>query len=176
MDYACPDPTATVRAANVRATLEAFRLLPHVGKRIVERHALHLEDLTPDRFIPVQSWLDALRDIETQVGSSKLREVGRNIIANAAFPPALKTVEAVLLALDEIYHHNHRGDVGHYRVTRESDQSIRVRCETPYPRSFEWGLVQGIVANRRGSSRYTVQYTPGPDTGPLTCTLTVRKL
>jgi len=85
----------------------------------------------------------------------------------------------VLMALDTIYHLNHKGEVGHYLSSVEKDGAIVVRCETPYPRSFERGLVEGISHNPRllkPGERFQVRYTDGPPGGRLTCTLHVKAL
>jgi hypothetical protein len=175
MEFVCTDPHATVRAANVRATLDAFKLVPSLGRAIMHRHDLSLDELTPDGFVPVQRWLDALREIQTRVGLSTVRAVGTRIIENADFPPAFTSVEAVLLALDAIYYVNHRGDVGHYRVSRRPDRAILVGCETPYPRAFERGLVEGICRSKlAGGKLYVVDYAEGPPDAALTCTLLVK--
>lgn len=174
MEFFCADPTAVVRAANVRATLDAFSLVPSVGQRIIAKHRLDLEDLTPDKVIPVQRWLDALKEIQDTVGVEIVRRVGTRIIENAHFPPSFRTVDAVLEALDEIYHLNHRGEVGHYRYRRFEGTQV-LRCETPYPRYFEWGLVEGICKSRvAGDRRFYVSFEPGPPNDDLTCTITVR--
>src|SRR6266508_587976 len=144
VEFLSPDPNAVVRAANVRATLDAFDLLPSLGRAIIERHKLNLSDLRPDNFVPVQRWLDALQEIQNEIGVSVVRRVGAQIVGNADFPARYDSVEAVLEALDQIYYLNHRGDVGHYRVAREHEGAVVVRCETPYPRHFEWGLIEGI--------------------------------
>jgi hypothetical protein len=175
MEFFCPDPRATVRAANVRATLDAFFLVPAVGERLIARHRLDVTDLTPDKFVPVQRWLDALKEIQETVGNGVVRHVGTRIIENADFPPHLANVETILAQLDDIYRLNHRGDVGRYVCERVDDQFV-IRCETPYPRHFEWGLVEGICRNtKRSDGRYVVTFTDGPTQGPLTCTLTVRR-
>ncbi len=175
MEFVCPDPMALVRAANVRATLDAFKLVPAIGRRIVEKHDLKIEDLRPDKFVLVQDWLDALREIEGVVGRSKLREVGRNIIETAAIPEG--DTESILLSLDHVYYANHRGDVGHYYSKRLADNTIEVRCETPYPRNFEWGLIEGFCLNdcARGK-RYAIEFIDGPPKAAHTCTLMVRAL
>ncbi len=176
MEYVCPDSTATVRGANVRATLDAFQLLPSVGSSLLARHHLQLEDLRADRFVPIQHWLDTLREIASSVGPSVMRKVGSHVFENADFPPALADVESILLSLDEIYHLNHRGEVGHYHSTRAGDGSITVRCETPYPREFERGLVEGICrGNRAGGRSYSVEFVDGPARGDVTCTLVARQ-
>jgi hypothetical protein len=174
MEFVCRDPNATVRAANVRATLDAFLLVPSVGERIVAQHKLDVGDLKPDKFVPVQRWLDALKQIQDTVGNGVVRHVGTRIIENADFPPHFRTVEAILESLDAIYHQNHRGEVGHYYCERKND-SLVIRCETPYPRHFEWGLVEGICRNEKAAGRrYSVGFEPGPLGGDLTCTVTVR--
>jgi hypothetical protein len=176
MEYRCPDPGATVRAANVRATLVAFKLVPSMGRSLVERHALPPDDLRPDNMVPVQRWLDALAEIQSVVGTEVLRAVGAAIIENADFPPRFDSVEAVLLALDEIYHLNHKGEVGHYLVRKLGDGAIEVHCETPYPRQFERGLIEGIVRHPRlaGGRKFSVQYMEGGRNPNRTCTLVVR--
>jgi hypothetical protein len=174
MEFVCTDPRAVVRAANVRATLDAFSLVPSLGKRIIANHRLSLDDLTPDKFVPVQSWLNALKEIQDAVGLGLVREVGARIIENADFPPEFSSVEAILSSLDAIYYKNHRGDVGHYHFQRRRDDLV-LRCETPYPRYFEWGLIEGICRNRAvAGQRYHVSFEPGPAGADLTCTVTVR--
>jgi hypothetical protein len=174
MEFVCADPRATVRAANVRATLDAFSLLPSVGKSIIAHHRLELGNLTPDRFVPVQHWLDALKEIQETVGTNLVCEVGARIIENARFPPHFSTVEKILESLDDIYHINHRGEVGHYHCERRDGMHV-MRCETPYPRHFELGLIEGICRNGAGGGgRYLVSFEPGLEGGDLTCTVTVR--
>lgn len=178
MEFVCRDPKATVRAANVRATLDAFRLMPDVGRRLVEKHALSVTDLKPDKFILVQRWLDILAAIQRDVGANKLRSVGWGIIESADFPPHLDDPEDVLLELDAIYRMNHRGDVGRYVVARRPDGTIEVRCETPYPRMFERGLVEGVTKSSkfRRSGTFSVDYVEAEVPGDLTCTMYVRRL
>jgi hypothetical protein len=64
MDFVCRDPRATVRAADVRATLEAFHLVPSMGRRPVEQHQLRVEGRGPDQFVPIKRWLDALKEAQ----------------------------------------------------------------------------------------------------------------
>jgi len=173
MEFVCADPAALVRAANVRAAIDAFSFAPSIGKRFIAKHKLSLDDLTAERFVPVQGWLDALEDIQLTVGVGVVRAVGSRIIENAEFPSEFSTVESILESLDAIYHRNHRGEVGHYRFERR-DEAIVVRCETPYPQHFEWGLLEGICRWKAARGRrYVVTLEPAPPGGDLTCTLTV---
>jgi hypothetical protein len=177
MEYRCPDPNATVRAANVRATFDAFKLVPSMGNRLVQKHRLPADDLRPDNLVPVQRWLDALAEIQSAVGPEALRGVGTAIIENADFPPLFNSVESVLLALDEIYHLNHRGEVGHYLTRQLGNECVEVHCETPYPRHFERGLVEGITRHPRLAKgrKFAVHFIEGHPDADRTCTVIVRR-
>jgi hypothetical protein len=177
VEFVCADPNAVVRAANVRATLDAFDLLPSVGRAIIERHQLNLGDLRPENFVPVQRWLDALKEIQQEIGTNVVRRVGTQIFTNAAFPEHYDSVETVLEALDQIYYLNHKGEVGHYRTAREHEGAMVVRCETPYPRHFEWGLIEGICKSRLARGvQYRVDFEEARTPGTLTCIVVVTRL
>ena len=176
MEFINNDPAATVRGANVKATLEALREAPAFSDRLIERHGLQRDALTAEVFVPVQRWLNALRDIQSQVGESALRETGIRLVQNAEFPPNYLTVESILLALNDIYYVNHRGDVGYYKAEQHPDGTVTIACATPYPRNFERGLIEGICRNRRaGGTIYCVEYEEAMPGGEFTCTLTVHR-
>jgi hypothetical protein len=178
MEFFCSDPQATVRAVNVQATLNAFKLQPLYAKTLLAPFGLNAEDVRPEEFVPVQRWLDALKHLQTELGDFVLRQVGNAVAESAVFPEELTSVESVLDALDAVYYLNHRGNVGHYHVSRGADGAITVRCETPYPRQFERGLIEGFIRHPRLTQgrRYTAQYTEAPARSRHTCTLTVRAI
>ena len=176
MEFVCTDPNAQVRAANVLATLTAMQSTPNVAQRMLTRYGLKMEELTEHAFVRLQTWLDMLRDLQSQAGFAAVRRVGRSIIEKAEFPANFTTVESVLRALDGIYYLNHRGDVGHYRVRDQENGRLVIRCETPYPRHFERGLIEGICANPRGNGfKYGVKFEEGPAHSACSCVLTVQR-
>lgn len=178
MEFVCIDPKATVRGLNVLATVDAFQLVPDVARRMLARHHLSTTDLKADAQVPVQRWLDALREIATTVGIAKLRAVGAKVVESALFPPSFPDVISVLVALDDIYHLNHQGEVGHYRSSVMAGGRVRIVCETPYPAEFERGLIEGITrnANLARGRRYDVSFQEGEKGGKRTCTLLVSPL
>ncbi len=175
MEFVCPDPRALVRAANVRATFDAFKLTPAFGQLIAKRHQLDPSKLEPGNFVLVQKWLEILREIQDHVGTQTVRQVGMHIVENAEFPPMYDSVEAILAGLDRIYYLNHRGNVGHYLTSRETGNTIVVRCGTPYPKHFEWGLVEGICKSKVAKGkRYEVTFIEGAPKADITCTIIVK--
>jgi hypothetical protein len=178
MEVRCPDPKATVRAANVKATFDAFKFSPTMGRKLVERHQLNFADLKPDAYILVQRWLDALKEIQEQVGPMTVRSVGASIVDNADIPPIFPDTESLLLALNDLYKKHHRGDVGVYVISQKPDKAIEIRCQTPYPRMFEWGLIEGFCKNQRfkHKGKFDVEYVEGPAGSVLTCVVTARRI
>ena len=45
MEFVCPDPQATVRGANVKATLAAFRTMPSAGEWLIRNHGIEPDEL-----------------------------------------------------------------------------------------------------------------------------------
>lgn len=175
MEFVVNDPRTLCRAANMQGMLKAFRLMPAVGKKLVEKHNLNLGG-PPDDFVPLQPWLDALKEIQELIGPNKVREVGRSIIASANFPPEFDGAEMILGALDAIYKLNIRGDAGRYVVTRPAPGLVVVQCETPFPRIFERGLVEGICQHPRAGGRFSIDYVEGLPRATVTCVMTVQRL
>lgn len=175
MEFVCKDPLATVRGANVKATLAGFQTMQSAGQWLIRQHGIEPEQLSPDARVPVQAWLDAMRQLQERSGGRLLEGIGRAIIEAAHFPPELDSVEKVVMALDTIYYLNHEGDVGHYHVERGDDGELVVECSTPYPRAFEHGLLQGIASHPRltGAKSYAVEYVE-LEQGDRTCRITLR--
>ncbi|HXX66411.1 MAG TPA: hypothetical protein VEK07_04465 [Polyangiaceae bacterium] len=151
-----------VRAANVCAALDAFSFAPSIARRVIASRKLRLDDLTPDKFVPVQAWLDALEDIQRTVGVSVVRAVGSRVIQNAQFPPQYATVESILESLDTIYHMSHRGEVGHYRSSGDrmrSSYGARLRT----PNTSSGACWKGFVDTSRSwmSLRRVLRTRPG---------------
>lgn len=173
MEFVCEDSGALVRAANARATLDAFSLVPEMGKRLIARHALDIDELTSENHVPLQRMLNALKELQEDLGPAVVRRVGMRIFEQADFPAHFDSVESILLALDTIYYLNHKGNVGHYLVSKVGSALV-IACETPYPRAFELGLIEGICKGRRAKRKYFISSEHGAPGSKRTCTVTVR--
>lgn len=177
MEFVSAGPDALVRGANVRATLGAFQLAPSRGRELLERHGVAVDALRPEAFVPLQPWLAVLRDIERDAGPTKVRLVGSFVVENAYIPAVFADAEALVMAIDDLHRKNHRGEVGGYAVERQGDGVLEVRCRTPYPRMFEWGLVDGLCNNQRfrSKTRFQVELVDATADEAHGCSIVVRR-
>ncbi|MEO6950254.1 MAG: hypothetical protein ABI321_00470 [Polyangia bacterium] len=177
MEYVSHDPRAKVRSPDILFIVESFQFAPSLVDVLLKKHGLDRSSFGVAEYVPLQNALDMLKEIEERVGREKLRQLGNTTVEAAMFPPQFVDVESVLLALDMIYSINHLGEVGHYHSKQLVDGAIEVRCETPYPRAFERGVIEGIARNPNlvKGKRYDVEYIEGPMGGDLSCTCIVRR-
>jgi hypothetical protein len=177
MEYVCSDPNAQVRETFVMLIQKALSAIPSLGRHIIEAHELPTQDISPDRFIPLQRTLDMLRHVHEEMGPIVVRQIGSHTLGTIEYPPQLDSVEAVLLSLNFLYQDNHRGGAGRYEIEQQPDGSLTMRCFTPYPREFVRGLVEGICRNERLSKgqRFRIAVEEGPAGAELTSTMTLRR-
>jgi len=118
-------------------------------------------DPEKENWIDQQKWLNAFKDIATNLGEMNLFLIGKAIIDNATFPP-VKDLKEGLKSIDIAYHINHRLNgqtmfdpieekmiegIGHYTLTEydpDKKKAIMV-CDNPYPSKFDEGIITQIV-------------------------------
>lgn len=177
MEYVSHDPRAKVRAPNLLFLVESFQFAPSLVDELLKNHGMERSMFATAAYMPLQSALDVVREVEQRVGPAKLQQMGSKASQAVAFPANIDTVEKVLLEIDMIYSLHHLGDVGHYRSRVLADGAIEVRCETAYPRAYEHGVIEGFTLNPSlaKGQRYLVDYAGGPVGTDLSCICTVRK-
>lgn len=119
----------------------AFRSL---SLDILREHGI--EDPKDGRWYPLNSFLDSFDTMMQRIGPNTLSAVGRQIVAQAPFPPEITTPAAALSALDSSYQGEHQGgEVGHYHFVSKTDRSGVMISTTPYPENFDRGLIRALV-------------------------------
>lgn len=75
-----------------------------------------------------------------------LARIGECVPRNSQFPSSIQSFADGLRNLNRAYQLNHLGgDIGEYVVEQRSDSEFLVRCETPYPNQFNYGLIKGLA-------------------------------
>lgn len=114
------------------------------GENILKKHGV--VDLREDGFYPMQSWLDAMKEIHGIVGDHVIFKMGTHIPTQAKFPPEINSAHMGLGAIDIAYHMNHtEGDIGHYAYERVAEKEAKVICTDPYPCDFDRGIVESMA-------------------------------
>ncbi|MGO9121631.1 MAG: hypothetical protein ACLQPD_28980, partial [Desulfomonilaceae bacterium] len=74
-----------------------------------------IDKFSPGEYYPLQSLLNAMKEIQNKFSSEMLFRIGEKIAGNAVLPPGINSLEACLASIDTAYHMNHRrGDIGNY--------------------------------------------------------------
>lgn len=105
-----------------------------------------IDDPQPGEWYPQQAWLDALAEIEGEIGEATLDRMGERIPENADWPSSGDLVVAALDLINEAYGLNHRnGDFGFYYAEQVDAATVHVHCRNPYPCPFDRGVVRAVA-------------------------------
>lgn len=141
--FQASSPRDRVSGASVQAFVEALGFYGPRGLQILAANGIH--DPRPTEWYPLQSYLDAQRDLYEKVGPNTLARIGRKLVQGATFPPRLNGIHDALSTLDADYHTRHEGaDVGGFRYRRTGDRSCTVEVRNPYPCELDHQVVEEI--------------------------------
>jgi hypothetical protein len=142
-------PNAEVHRNVLGAFLEGF---PEThrgqGQEVLRNHGLSLEN--GKDFMNLQSFLNAMREVNDKMGADLLYLIGSKIAHNAVLPPGIDSLDNCLVAIDKAYHMNHRnGEIGYYKYASLGNDGVMMRgtmeCRNPYPCVFDRGVLEGFA-------------------------------
>lgn len=118
------------------------------GLRILGKHGL--SDPEPKHFYPLQSLLDAMKEISDSFTAQMLFRIGEQIALHAVLPPGIDDLQKCLASIDVAYHMNHRGgEIGRYEYaflgTKDGLEQATMTCPNPYPCAFDRGVIEGFA-------------------------------
>lgn len=132
-----------------------------LGRRILEKHGLSTHQ--SGRYYPLQSFLDAMKEISDSFSSQMLFRIGEQIALHAVLPPAIADLQMCLSSIDTAYHMNHRGgEIGTYDYQYLGKDPVsgleraRMVCRNPYPCAFDRGVIEGFVKRFKPAGSYDV--------------------
>ena len=145
--------------------------------QILKKHGINPE---PGKWYSQQAWLDAFKEIASDIGNHTVFMIGKTIPEKAKFPP-IDNIETALKVIDQAYKMNNKGgDVGEYTLKNfdEINKTAVMVCRTPYPSEFDRGLFTAIVRKFRpaGSLKADVTLDTSKETrskGADSCTFNI---
>jgi hypothetical protein len=163
------------------------RFAPAVRRILIDHGMLHLG---PEDWHPMQSWLDALREIAALVGENTLFMIGKKVPDVATMPSGMDSLEAALRLTDVAYHLHHRLDgevlidkqtgavregIGHYLLQSSGARQAVMVCSNPYPSEFDRGLLTGLARKFKPAATVSLDETrPTRKDGTDECTYILR--
>lgn len=128
--------------AALNSFIKGLNQSPAVIERILKPYGMKTID--PEQWYPLDQARAIYYDLEREVGSNTLYNVGIQMIESAPFPPEIDDVPTVLQSLNHAYVMNVRGpQIGGIDVEFDSDDSALVIFSTPFPCHLEKGIVVG---------------------------------
>lgn len=156
-----------VSGESLGALVDGFRKYPSLAAKYLSMFGLVKcepgEPLVLDRnaWYPLKEWLLAYEGIARELGYNSLYAIGRAIPENGLFPQYIRSIKEALVAIDVVYHLNHRKNgkvmfdletgekldgIGYYRSEFFPDENrIVCVCKNPYPCDFDHGLIAGLA-------------------------------
>lgn len=135
----------------VTVGVEAFGTDTRASARAVLREH-DLAAVETDKWYPLGASVDAIEAVDDLVGDRSVHALGQRVARVVDFPEDVGGVPGGLDALDDVYRAQHRGgDAGGYAFRQIGSTDGRVECRTPYPCTFDRGVIEGVaVAHARG--------------------------
>lgn len=130
--------------------------------------AYGLDDLEPETWYPQQVWLDVLKALDKSNGKPfdyELVTTGIRAAQGIVFEANVHTIPDAIQALAFIYATNHRHKPPHEGIfiERVDERRLRVTMRTPYPNSFEYGLLHGTAHRfQPNDASLTIRYDLHP--------------
>jgi hypothetical protein len=130
---------------------------------VLDKH--NLTRIDPDRWYPLQQWLDILSELSEQSNAMfNMVAIGTAVSETAVLPPGADqlSLEDILFAINDVYQMQHRGHVGSVRTEKVADKHIRLIVRVPYPDDLEYGTAYGFARRflPKGTP-FTVKYDEG---------------
>lgn len=122
-----------------------------------------LETIDPERWYPLQSWLNVFNELEAG-GMTKIESfvsVGMTIVETAVLPPEFDRLsfDRIIEMIDYAYKMNNRGtEIGEYKGETVSPRHVRVTITAPYPDDYNYGILYGFARRYLGRGHFTVFY------------------
>ena len=155
--YKAMAPGVEVNGQTVLSVIDAMSFKKRALQILAENGIV---DPKPDMWYSQQNWLNAFKIIGEEIGPAVLYSIGRAIPENAKFPPEIDSIEKALSVIDVAYHMNHRkGEIGHYKIDKISENSVTMICKNPYPCDFDRGIIEAMAKKFKPNASTIVKVT-----------------
>lgn len=166
-----------VKGQAVMSIVAAMSLIQSQALKILADRGI--TPLEKDRWYPLDRALEVYKIIQTEIGPTTVKAVGRKIPEVAEFPPNINTIEDGFRSIDIAYrlHHRGLGDVGGYHYKSLGERKGQMVCDNPYPCALDEGILEAIGERFRpkGSLWVRVEHLAGScrKSGADSCTYNI---
>jgi hypothetical protein len=143
MRYKAFDPNSEVQGLvllNFLTNIMSDKVIPILHKN-------GLEQVNPDTWYPVQTWLNVLSDLsETNGPWESLVAIGMKVGENTANQAVKPSFEEFMINFNAPHAAFHRhGDVGEFQIEKVNNRHFKLTARVPYPDDLGYGVVYGAA-------------------------------
>ena len=157
-EYVAFNKSVEVNGQTILSVLDGMTGFEFTAKQILSNNGI--TNIVKDKWYSQQAWLNAFNEIAMKIGNATVTKIGRMIPKNAQWPPNVDSIFSAFQSIDIAYHMNHRlhdtilfdkitgkclPDIGNYKYSKLSKNSIKMVCNNPYPCSFDKGIIKAVA-------------------------------
>ncbi len=147
-NFECHDKNAEVKGDIIQEFLKGFNgVAQKKAHQLLQTQGIDNPDA--GAWYPLNSYLSALKEIHENLSDQVLYIAGKRLAEDTKLSGEMDHLEYFVKHLDEYYHANHRGDVGHFSCKDLGEQNgfrrFEITSTTPYGCFFEKGLIEGFA-------------------------------
>ncbi len=152
--FKSPTPGVVIFGTSILSMVDGMGAFKNNALNILEENGI--KNIKPNGLYSQQKFLNSLKVIYEKLGDVTIKVIGMKIPEKVQLPPSIESTEQVLNSIDRIYSMNHKGgECGSYKFTKTGkDEGIMV-VDTPYPCSFDMGLIEAFMNKFREDGSIT---------------------
>lgn len=141
-----PDVDGEVRGETVQVCIDGvMSVFQSRMRNMLDDRGIEQPDPRPDEWYPLDDFLAVLEVVGNDTGENALRKIGESTPRFADWPAGLDEPDTALENLADAYATNHRRAPGEYVFEVVADDTVRVTSTTPYPPTWEEGILKGTA-------------------------------
>lgn len=152
--FKSPTPGVVILGTSILSMVDAMGAFKNSALKILEENGI--TNIKPNGLYSQQKFLNSLKVIYEKLGDVTIKVIGMKIPEKAQLPLGIETTEQILYSIDRIYNTNHQGgDCGHYKFEKVGKSEGIMKVNTPYPCSFDMGLIEAFMNKFRKEGSIT---------------------
>lgn len=146
MTISTTEPDGDVRGEMVQVCIDGvMSVFQNRMRDMLDEEGIERPDPQPEEWYPLAKFRRVLVAVEQNAGENALEKVGESTPRFVDWPSASESPSDGLAQLADLYDTEHRSAPGDYTFESTGETTARIVSTTPYPPTWESGLIKGTA-------------------------------